>query len=300
MKKKLSLFIATSSFATNDKYISKIIKNKNIICKINPIKKKLSDKEIVDYANKSTHIIAGTENYTDSVLSKLPNLKYIFRLGSGIDNIDLEALKKRKIGFSKSSITPEKAVAELIIGYVLCILRKIHEQDLDMKNNIWKKKMGSLLHGKTFGIIGYGKVGKYLSKLAKTFGAKLMIVEKKKLKRIKQISLNSLVSKSDIISVNTTYDKKKILNKKILKKIKKNLILINTSRSELIDNDYLYKILKNNKNIVAALDVFDKEPYHGKFNKLSNVLLTPHIGGYAKEIRVLMEREAVKKIIRKS
>ena len=88
--------------------------------------------------------------------------------------------------------------------------------------------------------------------------------------------------------------KKKILNKEILK-TKKKLILINASRSELIDNDYLLNV-KKNKNLEVALDVYDIEPYKGKFNKLSNVLLTPHIGGYAKEIRLLMEREAIKKI----
>ena len=296
MKNKSSLFIATSSFAINDRYISKIIKKKNILVKLNPKKRKLSESEIVAYAKKFTHIIAGTENYSEFVLEKLENLKYIHRLGSGEDNINLKVLNKKNIIFSKSKITPEKAVAELIIGYVLCILRKIHEQNSDMKKNIWKKKMGNLLYGKTFGVIGYGKVGKYLSKLIRSFGAKLIVAENKKIKNFEKKSLNYLVSKSDIISVNTSYEKKKILNKEILKKTKKKLILINASRSELIDNDYLFKMLKKNKNLEVALDVYDIEPYKGKFNKLSNVLLTPHIGGYAKEIRLLMEREAIKKI----
>tara|TARA_B100001059_G_C17659846_1_gene488875 strand:+ start:354 stop:734 length:381 start_codon:yes stop_codon:yes gene_type:complete len=120
MKKKLSLFIATSSFATNDEYISKIIKNKNIICKINHLKKKLSEKEIVYYANKSTHIIAGTENYTDFVLRKLPNLKYIFRLGSGVDNINLEALKKKKNRFFKIKYYTRKGCSRTY--YRLCAM----------------------------------------------------------------------------------------------------------------------------------------------------------------------------------
>ena len=84
-------------------------------------------------------------------------------------------MNKKNIIFSKSKITPEKAVAELIIGYVLCILRKIHEQNSDMKKNIWKKKMGNLLYGKTFGVIGYGKVGKYLSKLIRLLSSLSMM-----------------------------------------------------------------------------------------------------------------------------
>ena len=112
-----------------------------------------------------------------------------------------------------------------------------------------------------------------------------------------QKSLNYLVSNSDIVSLNANYSKKKILDKKILNKLKNNSVLINTSRSESIDNDHLYKMLNNNRIFGAALDVFEKEPYYGKFTGLKNVLLTPHIGSYAKEIRILMEREAIKKII---
>ena len=89
---------------------------------------------------------------------------------------------------------------------------------------------------------------------------------------------------------------KKLLNSKILNKLKKNSVLINTSRAEIIDYEYLYKLLKNKKILGAALDVFEKEPYQGKFQKLNNVILTPHIGSYAREIRSEMELEAAKVI----
>ena len=88
-----------------------------------------------------------------------------------------------------------------------------------------------------------------------------------------------------------------ILDKKRINQLKKNCILINTSRAELIDNDYLYKVLKKQIRS-AALDVFNKEPYYGKFSKLDNVTLTPHIGSYAKEIRDMMERESLEEIIK--
>ena len=296
--KKNLLFIATSSFNLKDKNIISLIKKHKLIVKLNPIHKKLSENLILKYAKNATHIIAGTEKYDSKTLNKLKKLKYIFRLGSGIENLDLQSLKLNKIKFQVSTISLEKAVSELVIGLVLTNLRKISKHDNDMKNNKWNKIMGNLLYGKNFGIIGFGKIGKYLSKLVAPFGAKVIVSDIKKIKNNKKKTLSYLLSKSDIISVNANYQSTVILNKKNLNKLKKNCILINTSRAELIDNNHLYKILKKRKIHSAALDVFDNEPYFGKFCKLDNVTLTPHIGSYAKEIRELMEFEAFKNIIK--
>ena len=82
-----------------------------------------------------------------------------------------------------------------------------------------------------------------------------------------------------------------------MKYCKKNCLIINTSRPEVIDNNYLFNLLKKNKILGACLDVFDQEPYYGKFTKLENVLLTPHIGSYSNEIRTEMEKEAIHYIL---
>jgi len=294
--KKL-LFIATSSFNVRQNNTLNLLK-KNFSIKFNPTGKKLSENQLLSYAKNATHIVAGTEKYNLTVINKLKKLKYIFRLGSGTENLDIKNLKLKKIKFQSSTISLEKAVGELIIGLVLSNLRKICRHDHDMKNKRWIKSMGNLLYGKYFGIIGYGKIGKYLSKLVKSFGAKTIISDIKKFKNINQRSLSYLLLKSDIVSINANFNSSTILNKKNLDRLKKNCILINTSRAELIDYDYLYKILKKNRIHSAALDVFNKEPYYGKFSKLDNVILTPHIGSYAKEVRDLMEKEAIEKIIK--
>ncbi len=295
---KKQLFIAPSSFNKKQKIFLEIKKKRNLSIKFNPVQKKLSENQILEYAKDATHIIAGTEKYSSAVVKKLKKLKYIFRLGSGIDNLDHKYLKLKKIKFQKSTVSLGKAVGELIIGLALTNLRNICMHDSDMKKNLWKKYMGNLLYGKNFGIIGYGKIGRYLSKLAKSFGAKVIISDIKKFQNSDQKPLSFLLSNSDIISVNANYNSFFILDKKRINKLKKNCILINTSRAELIDYDYLYKILKQKKIKSAALDVFNKEPYYGKFSKLNNVTLTPHIGSYAKEIRDLMEREALEKVIK--
>ena len=300
MKTQSKVFIATSSFSELTTSVKAIAKKKNFLFKKNPLKKKLTSDQLVKYAKDCNYIIAGTEIYNQKTLDKLTKLKYIFRLGSGIDNIDIDYLKKKKIKFKKSIVTPEIAVAELIVGYIFSIYRHIVDHNNDLKNKIWKKRMGSILNGKTVGIIGYGKVGKYLYKLLKDFGVKILVNDKKKI-NIENTNINKLIKKSDIISLNTNlYSKEKLLDKKKLKLCKKNCIIINTSRPEVIDYDYLYLMLKTKKILGAGLDVFMKEPYLGKLTNLDNVILTPHIGSYSKEIRSKMEKEALKNILKRS
>ena len=298
MKIKSQLFIATSSFTELSSDYLKKLNNKNVKVKLNPLKKKLLSNQLIKFGNKSKYIIAGTELYDRLTLDKLTNLKHLFRLGSGIDNIDTDYLKKKKIRFTKSKITPEIAVAELIVGYVFSIYRNLIDHDKDLKRKIWKKQMGSVLNGKTVGIIGYGKVGKYLRKILKNFGVKILINEKKKIKQ-KNTKLDILLKRSDIISININLgSKKKLLNKTKLKNCKKGCIIINTSRPEVIDYNELYKMLKNKRIRAAGLDVFDQEPYFGKLINLDNVILTPHIGSYSQEIRSKMEKEALNSIIK--
>jgi len=297
MKSQSKVFIATSSFSELTKNFESSAKKKNFLFKKNPLKKKLTSNELVKYAKDCKYIIAGTEIYNQKTIDKLKKLKYIFRLGSGIDNLDINYLNEKKITFKKSKITPEIAVAELIVGYIFSIYRNIIEHNNNLKNKIWKKQMGSILNGKTVGIIGYGKVGKYLCKILKGFGVKLLVNDKKKID-IKNTNLIKLVKNSDIISLNINLNsKKKILDKKKLKLCKKNCMIINTSRPEVIDYNFLYLMLKKKEILGAGLDVFMEEPYSGKLINLENVILTPHIGSYSKEIRSKMEQEALRNIL---
>jgi len=290
---KKQVFIATSSFSELEN-----LKLKKFRFLLNPLKRKLTSKELLLYARDCEYIIAGTENYDKDIIDKLNNLKFLFRLGSGIDNVDVNYLSKKGIKFSKSKTTPEIAVAELVVGYIFAFYRNIHEHDKNLKDKIWKKKMGSILYGKTLGIIGFGKVGKYLYKILESFGVKILINDIKKINK-KKTKITTLIKKSDIISINMNFSKKNmLLNRQKLNLCKKNCIIINTSRSEIVDNDYLYKLLKENKILGACMDVFDNEPYYGKFTKLNNVILTPHIGSYSREIRSEMEKEALKFVIK--
>ena len=104
-----------------------------------------------------------------NVLEQLPKLKVISRLGVGMDNIDLDTAKQMGIKVYKTQTTPALAVAELVLGLMLDLARKISHQNKTLKSGTWKKEMGNLLHGKTLGIIGLGDIGKTLVKLVKGF-----------------------------------------------------------------------------------------------------------------------------------
>ncbi len=221
MKTQSKVFIATSSFSELTKTFENNAKKKNFLFKKNPLKKKLTSNQLIKFAKDCKYIVAGTEIYNQKTIDQLTKLKYIFRLGSGIDNLDINHLKKKKKIFKKSKITPEIAVAELIVGYIFSIYRNIIEHNNNLKNKIWKKKMGSILNGKTLGIIGYGKVGKYLYKILKSLGVKILVNDKKKIE-VKNTNINKLIKNSDIISLNINLNsKKKYLIKKNLNYVKK-------------------------------------------------------------------------------
>lgn len=299
MRNNNKLFVATSSFGSYSKEALSILKKNNINFKLNPLKRKLSKNELIKHAKGYHNIIAGTEIYDEEIFSALEGLKYIFRLGSGIENIEINSSKKYKVKVEKSKNTPEKSVAELVMGFILNYKKNISIHDHNLKNGIWKKKMGNLLYGSKVGIIGFGKIGKYLYKILKPFGVEIFIYDIKKSKLPKRKSLKYLLKNSDIISIHINSTKKKLLlDKKKLNLLKNNCLLINTSRAEVIDNLHLFKILQSKKILGACLDVYENEPYSGKFTKLRNILLTPHIGSYSLEIRNEMEIEASKNFLK--
>ena len=299
------IFLASPSFGQYSFRPKNILEEYNFTLKGNYLGRKLLPEEIVDLAYNADGIIAGTESYSEDVINKLPNLKVISRLGVGLDNIDLKIADEKGI---KVFITnsPAPAVAELILGLMLDIKRRISNQNQNLKEGKWEKKMGSLLQGNTLGIIGLGTVGKALIRLVQGFDFIVLAydqVKDEKFQReynVQYTELNTLLKESDIVSlnINLTDQTKYLINKTRLKLMKSDSVLINTSRGKIVDELALYTALKNGKLAGAGLDVFEQEPYSGLFTELENVVLTPHIGSYAKEVRVQMEIEAAQNLIK--
>jgi len=299
------VFIATTSFGEfDDDPINRLLLNGFEVIQ-NKTGKKLNNDEMIDSLSNCVGVIAGTENYSKKVLANLNTLKVISRLGVGIDNINLDYVKTQKIKLYTTKVHPKLAVAELILGLMIDLLRKISLQNFLLKSGKWNKTMGNILSGKSLGIIGYGNIGKELIRLSSGFNLNYLvhdpiINDKETLNdKINFCDFNFLIKNSDIISINAnlTEQNKGLFNYRIFQNMKNNSIIINTSRGEIIDEESLIKALENNEISGAGLDVFNEEPYVGPLVKFPNVVTTPHIGSYAKETRIAMENEAVDNLL---
>ena len=269
----------------------------------NNLNRKLTESELFELLDEHViGIIAGLEPYTFKVLNYAPNLKVISRCGAGMDNISEDLINSNKIKIYSTPDAPTKSVVELTLGLTLSLLRGINTLNNSLKNGFWQREQGSLLSGKTFGIIGLGRIGQGVAKLVSAFGAKVIYHDNSSNHNdeYESLPLNSLLEQSDIISIHLPYDEttKNILSSNRLALLKPTAFVINTSRGGLLDETALYNLLKDNRIAGAALDVFVTEPYYGPLTNLPNVILTPHIGSYTKEGRRTQEQEAINNLLK--
>ena len=299
-----NILISTSSFAEYDKSALADISNEfNVI--LNPCKRTLKEAEIRELlvGNNISGLIAGTEPLSENVLTAAKELKVISRCGAGLDNIDLRVATKLGIKVFNTPDAPTNAVAELTLGLILDCLRKISLSNIMIRNGVWIKTMGNLLQGKIVGIIGFGRIGKAVGRLVRAFGAEVIyndLIQVIEFDGAKRVKLDELLMSADITSLHVPFVKTDdyFINADKISLLKEGAILINTSRGGLVDEDAVYHALKSGKFASAGFDVFEKEPYSGKLTELDNVVLTCHIGSYAIESRILMERQAVENLLR--
>jgi len=300
------VFVSTTTFSQYSNEPMQLLTSQGYDVIHNQLGRKLTEEEIKNVITDYDGILAGTETYSASVLTKATGLKVISRLGVGLDNIDLDFAKKRNIKIYKTQTAPAPAVVELTLGLILDLLRKISEQNHQLKNGVWEKQMGSLLFGKTIGIIGLGTIGKNLIEITQGFRLKYLAHDIKQDKEfmekynVKYCKLDELLAGSDVVTIhlNLSEETNKIIDSGSLKKMKQNAILINTSRGEIIVETALLEALDKKHIAGAGLDVYREEPYNGSLLQYNNVITTPHIGAYAKEIRVQMELEAAQNLIK--
>ncbi|MBF0384969.1 MAG: phosphoglycerate dehydrogenase [Candidatus Omnitrophica bacterium] len=294
--------ITTSTFGQYSNGPIDALKKRGFELTFNATGKKLDTASLIKICRGCSGIIAGTEAYTKEVFEALPDLKVISRCGSGTDGIDFDEAQKRKIRVLKTENGPTRAVAELVIGLILDLLRNITLSDKGIRKGLWEKKMGTLFEGKTLGIIGMGKIGAAVSKLSMALGAKVIYFDPKvKDKKFgKPNNFTAILKNADIITVHVPGGKEtlNLFGEKELSLMKSTSILINCSRGGVVEEKALYEFLKSGNIAAAASDVFIDEPYNGRLRELDNIVLTPHIGSYAKETRIEMENQAVKNLLK--
>lgn len=299
----MKIAITTTSFGKHDLSLLELLEQERISYLLNPYGRKLREDEIIELIKGVDGIIAGTESLTRKVLESTPSLKVISRCGVGMDNVDITVAEQLGIKVFNTPYGPTLAVAELTVGLIFDLLRKISWMDRELRASTWKKRTGNLLQGKRIGIVGFGRIGQKVAELLLPFGVDLgycdniRIGELENL-RIKRLEMDELLRKSDIVTfhVSGKYEKP-LLGAKEIDTMKKGAWIVNVARGGVVDEGALFNALKDGRLAGAALDVFKKEPYDGPLKKLDNIILTPHIGSYAKEARMEMERQTVKNLI---
>ena len=274
---------------------AKIVKNK--------YNRLLNAEEILHFCGDCQGIVADTERYDENTLRKLKHIRVISRCGIGTDSIDLAAARKLDIKVLNTPDAPTIAVAEFTIMLILALLRKVVGMDKNMHRGIWKQEAGSIIKGKRVGIVGFGRIGKYVASLASAFDVEIAYFDpavKSKKGKFIRTEFKTLLKKSDIVTLHVPYTEKTrgLLKRGEFAKMKKGALLVNCSRGGVVDGKALYAALKSGKLAGAAVDVFEKEPYKGPLAKLPNVIATPHVGSFARESRLRMEIEAVKNLIK--
>jgi len=299
------ILISPSSFGICGDEPLELLRQKGYQPVLNPFGRKLAPPEIIELGKGCRGIIAGVEELDGTVLETLVGLRCVSRCGVGTDNVDLAKARELGITVMNTPEAPTRAVAELTVGVILDLLRNISRSDREMRRGNWYKGMGSLLFRKQVGILGLGRIGRAVAEMLAGLGAEVSGSDVKpdtkwlKSRRLKLMSTEDLLEKSDILTIHISYSGEGcLIGVKELASMKPGAYLINLSRGGIVDEAALYRALKEGRLAGAALDVFAEEPYTGPLKELNNVVLTPHLGSYARETRLAMETQAVENLIK--
>lgn len=272
----------------------------------------INKKELIRRAKDSDAVITLLSDKIDKeILEKFNKIKVIANYAAGYNNIDINFAREKGIVVTNTPDVLTDSTADLTLALILACARRIPEGiDLVRKKQFkgWAPKLllGMELNNKTAGIIGMGRIGLAVAKRLNAFGCKIIYYsnrinpEAERNFNAKKVSLKNLMKNSDIISIHVPLNEKSknLINSEMLDLLKKDSIIINTARGEVIDEDYLIKMLNENKIFYAGFDVYQNEPrINPQLLELKNVVLLPHIGSATKEARDKMSILVAKNVI---
>lgn len=268
-------------------------------------KPELLRSELKTIHHEYTGLIVRSKTKIDrDLLGENPTIKFIGRAGAGLDNLDLEYLSEKKIHVLHAAEGNRDAVGEHTVGILLSLLRNISKADQEVRSLKWNREAnrGFEIMDKTIGIIGYGNMGQAFAKRLSGFGCKVLAYDKYKASFsdsfCEESDMERIYKEADILSLHIplTIETRKMVNREYLNRFSKNIILINTSRGEIVGQPDLAALLESGRVKGAALDVLENE----KLNELTleegeiitklfqqqNVIFTPHIAGWTFESHV--------------
>lgn len=297
----MKIAVTSKSFSKNEILIHELKRVFGNI-KLNFATKKLTDEELIEFLQDCSGVILALEDLNKKVLDRLPNLEVVSKFGVGLDNIDIKYCNKKNVKVLWEKGTNKQSVAEITLGFMLMLLRKIYISSNELSKGVWNKDGGVSLYGRKVGIIGVGNIGKELVELLKPFACKIYVndvINQDAFYRengLIEASKEEIFKTCDIVTLHVSLNKQTrfLINKNVLESMKKEAFLINTSRGEVVQMQDLKSALLKKQIAGAALDVYDIEPPEDlELLGLENFICTPHIGGNSKEAVLAMGRSAI-------
>lgn len=292
----MKVVVGASSFADASEAPLQRLRDAGIVVEKNPYGRRLTKEETIEFLKGADGILAGLEPLDEEVFAKTPDLKVIARIGIGMDNVDQEAARKYGIKVSNTPEGPTNAVAEMTLTALLSILHNLIPANADVHNGVWKKRLGQSISAMKILIIGYGHIGRATARLFEAMGAQVLIYDKYN-ETVSNVPLEEGLTQADVISIHAS-GKEEILGKKEIMKMSDGVIILNSARGTLINEDALYEALQSNKVSAFWGDALWQEPYSGKLCQCENAILTPHICTYTTTCRESMEMQAVENLLR--
>lgn len=292
------VLIGPSSFGTVDLAPLRALREAGFEVRANPFGRKLSKPELQALLPGVDGLIAGLEPLDREVL-EASQLKVVSRCGSGMSNLDLGTAERLGIIVKSTPDAPTTAVAELTVGAMIMLLRKIASMDSDLHQGRWAPRTGAQLNGKTVLVVGFGRVGRKVANLLAGFGASCLAVDpvsSQKDVTIPRVTLEEGLKRADIITLHASGETE-LLGAREFALMRPGVFILNAARGGLIDTSVLCRALDEGLVAGAWLDTFASEPYAGPLSGYSQVLLTPHVGSATVECRRQMEMEAVENLL---
>lgn len=250
-----------------------------------------NDDEIIKRLEDSDVAIITNKKFSSDVIENT-DLKLIDVAFTGVDHIDLKACDENGIIVENASGYSDDSVAELVIGLIIAVMRKFDQNKKNMFEDESYNLLGQLIKGKKVGVIGTGKIGTRVIELLRAFGADILAYNRSEKSRVKElgaryVGLNDLLKESDIVTIHLPQNEETIgfIGKDELDLMKDGAILINCARGPIVDNNYLAKLLNEDK-LRAGVDVFDMEPPIDKdypLRNAKNTVLTNHVAFFTQE-----------------
>lgn len=283
---KKTVLVGATNFSQNCEAGMRLLKEHGFQVIENPYQRPLTKEEQEQYIGEICAVSAGNEIWDREMISKAANLKIISRFGVGFDNIDVEACRERGITVATARGMNGDAVANMAVTMILALMKKLVFFDKTTREGKWARCMGRDITGKRIGLLGFGDIAQRVAKKLSGFDVELLAYdvfpneERARELNVTFTDLDSLLSSCDAISchlpnLKETYH---MVNDDFFAKMKGSAMFVNTARGAIVDEDALYRALKNGTIESAAIDVYEQEPIRtdSPLLTLDNIIVTPH------------------------